>query len=55
MTLPSFSKITGCTYPVLNSVPHEMLQMVAQSVELLYKVLGILLEGDNIDKKEMLL
>jgi len=29
MILPSFSKITGCTYPVLNTALHEMLQMVA--------------------------
>jgi len=43
MTLPSFSKITGCTYPILNSALHEMLQMVAQSLGLLCKVSGILL------------
>jgi len=54
MTLPSFSKIIGCTYPVLNSVLHEMRQMVAQPLGLLYKVPGYYFEGGNIDKKEML-
>jgi len=55
MTLPSFSKITGCTYPVLNSALHEMLQMVAQSLGLLYKVPGYYFEGENTEKKKMLL
>jgi len=35
--------ITGYTYPVLNTALREMLQMVAQSLGLLYKVPGILL------------